>query len=572
MTGEKKTALLGPLNGETLYPEDIAHGGLPQPPPVAEQFSIFGKQKRRLLAVTICTLSLGSLYGIWAVFSKSWMLYPWIGMLVILVPWSVYTLILTLVRPSITAASHDQVFADTSQDLASVDIFIPVCGERLEVLANTFRHVRGLAWRGPWRVYVLDDGASREVHRLCREHGFNYIVRPNRGEYKKAGNLNHGLKRSDGEYIVVFDADFAPAPGFLAQLLPYFSDRKVGIAQTSQYFDVDRERVPNWLQRHAGTIQEMFFTYVQPSQEKLNAAMCVGTNVCYRRAALETAGGWPAIDGGEDVITGIDLMRYGYRTVYVPLNLAKGLCPETFATAVNQQYRWCLSSISYVFPSTDRNIVGRIFHACRMTVTQRISFLSCTFYYLQSVLALITGVMPSLVMIWCFPYQVDPRNYCPLAPAMLGMFAMPVMIRGWRPPILRLVMIYSVAHLLAITDSLRGSAAAWVPTGGSGHRNPTPVMAGRVVRIWLVVTQGLAWWGIALALPVYKIGTFWPAIALSGFQAIVLFPLLLPGYGVLPWRDVLRTLMSYARMPGKKMQGRMLTWPDEFTDPGRTTA
>ena len=125
-------------------------------------------------------------------------------------------------------------------------------------------------------------------------------------------------------------------------------------------------------------------------------------------------------------------MRYGYRTVYVPLNLAKGLCPETFATAVNQQYRWCLSSFSYVFPFTDRNIVGRIFHACRMTVTQRISFLSCTFYYLQSVLALITGVMPSLVMIWCFPYQVDPRNYCPLAPAMLGMFAMPVMIRGWR--------------------------------------------------------------------------------------------------------------------------------------------
>jgi len=114
-------------------------------------------------------------------------------------------------------------------------------------------------------------------------------------------------------------------------------------------------------------------------------------------------------------------------------------------------------------------------------VTQRISFLSCTFYYLQSVLALITAVMPSLVMIWCFPNQVDPRNYCPLAPAMLGMFAMPVMIRGWRPPILRLVMIYSVAHLLAITDSLRGSAAAWVPTGGSGHRNPTPVMAGRVL-------------------------------------------------------------------------------------------
>ena len=186
MTGKNKTALLGPLNGEALVPGGHSARGPAEPPPVAEQFSIFGKQKRRLLAVTIFTLSLGSLYGIWAVFSKSWMSYPWIGMLVILVPWSVYTLILTLVRPSITAASHDQVFADTSQDLASVDIFIPVCGERLEVLANTFRHVRGLAWRGPWRVYVLDDGASREVHRLCREHGFNYIVRPNRGEYRES--------------------------------------------------------------------------------------------------------------------------------------------------------------------------------------------------------------------------------------------------------------------------------------------------------------------------------------------------------------------------------------------------
>ena len=295
MTGKNKTALLGPLNGEALYPEDIARGGLPQPPPVAEQFSIFGKQKRRLLAVTIFTLSLGSLYGIWAVFSKSWMLYPWIGMLVILVPWSVYTLILTLVRPSITAASHDQVFADTSQDLASVDIFIPVCGERLEVLANTFRHMRGLAWRGPWRVYVLDDGASREVHRLCREHGFNYIVRPNRGEYRESRQpeprtgafrrrVHRGVRRG-----------FCPGAGVPRPASPVFQRPEGRHRADFPVFRCGQGTRPELATRYGGTIQEMFFTYIQPSQETLNAAMCVGTNVCYRRAALETAGGWPPL-------------------------------------------------------------------------------------------------------------------------------------------------------------------------------------------------------------------------------------------------------------------------------------
>jgi hypothetical protein len=41
---------------------------------------------------------------------------------------------------------------------------------------------------------------------------------------------------------------------------------------------------------------------------------------------------------------------------------------------------------------------------------------------------------------------------------------------------LRLIMIYSVAHLLAGIDTLLGRSAAWVPSGAKKHRNPTPLI------------------------------------------------------------------------------------------------
>lgn len=171
----------------------------------------------------------------------------------------------------------------------------------------------------------------------------------------------------------------------------------------------------------------------------------MGTNVAYRRAALRVTGGWTRIDGGEDVITGIAVMSAGYRVAYVPLNLAKGLCPDTFRATVNQQYRWCKSSLDLVYPPTRTNVIWQIFRRCKMTLAQRISFLVCPLYYLQSVLALVIAVAPALVMLWAYPYQVGPGNYLPLLPAMVGLIAMPAMIRGWRPQMLRLIMIYSAA-------------------------------------------------------------------------------------------------------------------------------
>ena len=91
------------------------------------------------------------------------------------------------------------------------------------MLRNTWTHVQELALAYPGEVvpYVLDDGASEEAAAAAREFGFRYVVR-SPGLVKKAGNLRHAFSISSGEFIAIFDADFAPRADLAAEMLPYF--------------------------------------------------------------------------------------------------------------------------------------------------------------------------------------------------------------------------------------------------------------------------------------------------------------------------------------------------------------
>lgn len=76
----------------------------------------------------------------------------------------------------------------------SVDILLPVCGEPLAVLNNTWRHVAALRYGGPLQVWVLDDALSDDTRTLAQTYGFNYIRRDDRPHLKKAGNLRNAFK------------------------------------------------------------------------------------------------------------------------------------------------------------------------------------------------------------------------------------------------------------------------------------------------------------------------------------------------------------------------------------------
>lgn len=141
----------------------------------------------------------------------------------------------------LTRQSHEVlVRAWRPAALPGVDLYLPTCGEPPAVLDNAYRAVAAVDWPADaLTVWVLDDADRPEVAALAARHGYRYVVRPDRGHLKKAGNLNHALTLSSGEFIAILDADFAPRPDFLRHLVPYLSDPAVGIVQSPQCFDTD---------------------------------------------------------------------------------------------------------------------------------------------------------------------------------------------------------------------------------------------------------------------------------------------------------------------------------------------
>src|SRR3989344_6632485 len=289
----------------------------------------------------------------------------------------------------------------------TIDIFLPICGEDVSVLRNTWKYVSQLQYRNK-HVYVLDDsmgGECIEHERMTKEYGFNYLSRPNKGEMKKAGNLKYAYERTEGEFIVIFDADFAPHHNFLKELLPYMQDQKVGIVQSPQYFETNSEvhhRSP--LQYGAGYSEEPFYRFIQVTRNRLGGTICCGSNAIYRRVALDQIDGTAQVPYSEDARTGFRLASKGWKIQYVPVLLAVGLCPENAYSYFHQQHRRCMGSMSLM--------LSREFWRSPISWKTRLCYVTGFMFYLHHPLT----ILFSFQLFWALFFY---NQYISLANAVL---------------------------------------------------------------------------------------------------------------------------------------------------------
>jgi peptidoglycan/LPS O-acetylase OafA/YrhL/cellulose synthase/poly-beta-1,6-N-acetylglucosamine synthase-like glycosyltransferase len=494
---------------------------LPAPPSNEEKFWYMGRQHRWLLIVQACSFLLIA-YSIFRFATADTRL------ILFLLPMSLYAITLFISLLSSTRGKrtstidHEQRVLSWRPDHApSVDVFLPSAGEPLDVLENTFKHVAAMKWNGVRSVHVLDDSARPEVRTLAEKYWFNYHVRPNRGYLKKAGNLRYGYENSTGDFILILDADFAPRPDALIELIPYFDDPDTGIVQSPQFFDT-RHRGMGWLQRCAGATQELFYRWIQPARDASNAAICVGTCAVYRRAALARSGGFAQIGHSEDVHTGVNMMKVGFLVRYVPVIIAKGLCPDTVAGFLNQQYRWCTGSMSL--------LADKGFHTAQhISFRQRLSFWSGFLYYISTGLNAFIAPLPALAMLYFLPKWIEPMNSIWLIGAIALWFAiLPAVMKGhWRVEVLRVQVLYSFAHAVAIFDALMGRTQEWVATGAANtRRTPLAAKIGWVARIYVGASYTLLWVGLAMGTARYGFDQFWAMIALACIASYIHLPIL----------------------------------------------
>lgn len=230
----------------------------------------------------------------------------------------------------------------------AVDVYVPVYKEPPEIVDLTVAAAKGL--RGAEvRVHVLDDGNDPEMEALAAQHGVGYITRAQHTG-AKAGNINNALQVTDAPFIAIFDSDHVADPAFLEATLGHMEDEpNLSLVQTPQYYaNADENRIAkaSWAQ------QALFFGAICRGKDGLGAVFCCGTNVLFRRAALESVGGFPTNSLTEDYELSIHLHEKGWSTAYMPDVLSRGLGPEDTAAYVSQQQRWargCLSGLPRAF-------------------------------------------------------------------------------------------------------------------------------------------------------------------------------------------------------------------------------
>lgn len=296
--------------------------------------------------------------------------------------------------------------------MAPVDIYITVAGEPRSVVEKTVKAALAIDYP-EYHVYLLNDGRVakkqnwEEMEELARAYDpdkVTCITRTVPGG-AKAGNVNHALGITKAPFIAILDCDHIPQPNFLRRMIGYFADEKVAYVQSPQYY---RNHAESYVANAAWQQQTLFFGPICRGKARVNALFMCGTNMLLRRKALDSVGGLRQESITEDLLTSLFLHSKGWKSVYVPRILARGLAPEDLGAYWQQQYRWARGSFEVLFKFNPLFFPG-------LTWNQRIQYLASVTYYLTGVVVLFDAALP----LFYFYFHLIPVSAATMAIALI---------------------------------------------------------------------------------------------------------------------------------------------------------
>lgn len=302
----------------------------------------------------------------------------------------------------------------------TVDVYVCCAGEPLHIILKTV--IAAQEMNLPHNTWILDDGRSAKLREAATQLGVGYLRRTTNA-HAKAGNVNAAIQRTAGRFVSILDADHVPRPDFLSQTLPHLiANPSVAMVQTPQTYDTKGRGM---VAEGAAVSQELFYEALMPAKNLSNAVFCVGTNVVFRRAALESLteqelhgrervghrrerdgmvrkatqlgkeyprGGIWIGSNSEDIWTSLELTRRGWRTVFVPKVLTQGLTPDRIEPFLKQQFRWASGGWEVLFRSG-------LLKEHRLTVSQKLQYLLVPSHYALSISTLIFSVMSPIYLL-----------------------------------------------------------------------------------------------------------------------------------------------------------------------------
>ncbi len=297
---------------------------------------------RYFLWRSLCTLNLANpVDGIFSITLLSMELLAMIG--------TAFQMLLLLTAKNRTRqADRCSIAVKEGRYNPTVDVLIPTYNEPDFIVRRTIIGCQAMNYDRK-QIYVLDDTRRQSMKQLAQELGCHYITRPD-NSYAKAGNLNNALKQTNGELVVVFDADFVPTTNFLERTVGFFHNPKLGLLQTPQsYYNSDPIARNLGLEDVLTPEEEVFYRYLQPIRDGAGSVVCAGTSFVARRNALQEIGYFVTDSVSEDYFTGIRLSARGYELAYLNEKLSAGLAAESIGAHIDQRLRWGRGTLQAFF-------------------------------------------------------------------------------------------------------------------------------------------------------------------------------------------------------------------------------
>ena len=442
-------------------------------------------------------------------------------------------------------------------DLPVVDVFIATYNEGVDVLEKTLVGATRLDWPADrLRVHVLDDGRRDWVRELARREGATHVTRPDNA-HAKAGNINAALKRTSGDFILVLDADFVPQRPMLMRMMGFFDDPDVGIVQAPHtFFNADPVQAGLNLRDRMPDDQRFFFDDIMRGRDGWGVAFCCGSNGILRRSAMEEiGGGLPTGSITEDMLLTLTMLRRGRRTVYLHEPLALGLAPESLGAFFVQRARWARGALQMLFLrdgplGPGLTLAQRIFfmpsHWIVQSLAQTAAMATPAVFMLTGMRPLLNASLeevlayqiPALVLILLLLRWMAPRNFFPLAAAVLGV------LQAFRLlPVVLGTLVKPFGHAFKVTP--KGADAR----SGMARDLPTLAMslglAGASI-LGLALASNPDWHGDALAglVPVVVGWTLINVAVLLVVSAVAITPAALRQEERFPWPQPTRLRLS----------------------------
>lgn len=233
--------------------------------------------------------------------------------------------------------------------------------EPWDVVRHTLECMLDQDYGRPFDVWLADEQVSSEVAEWCRANNVMISTREDVAHYHrptwprrtrcKEGNLAHfydhfGYALYD--FVCQFDADHAPRPDYLAEIMRSFADPGVGYvaAPSLNTRGVERSAAGRGRVFKESPFHGAF-------QAGKSVASCIGSHYAVRTVALKQIGGLgPEL--AEDYSTTLAMNANGWRGGFAIDAIAEGDAPETFADTMTQEMQWARSLISVLYGESRR--------------------------------------------------------------------------------------------------------------------------------------------------------------------------------------------------------------------------